>query len=424
MRMPLRSIACSLVAVVLIAASPAITGGISDPTLRVRTSDLRKPPRGARVIEPDFKTTLRRMTNASRLGSFGTHIYSQLQAFSADDTYVLLIDRDEYVVRRMSDLTKAPLDTSEWNAPRWFTAESHSIIWYDSNGDATVRVRVTDVDSGTTRTAYTFPAQYRTVASNQSFDELSRDGRWMAGVVRRADGTGVIFTLDLQAGTLGAVLPIPDLYAGPCAPDPEWGEVEPDWIGASPLGRELVVQWVRDGTARCSGLETFDIRTGAFLGRVSEFHDHGDLGVLADGTTEMFMTTDYSGNAIANSYRTLPGTPTQSDPVLLQPMGWIAAHTSCQGPDGVCLVTTSTDLSDGLRPFEGEMFLQYTDGSVLRLAHHRSSACGYWVQPRASISASGRFVIFASDWKRASGSSCGGGNALGSGEAYVVDLDP
>jgi hypothetical protein len=31
-------------------------------------------------------------------------------------------------------------------------------------------------------------------------------------------------------------------------------------------------------------------------------------------------------------------------------------------------------------------------------AHHRSSSCGYWAQPRAALSKDGRLVLFASDW--------------------------
>ena len=62
----------------------------------------------------------------------------------------------------------------------------------------------------------------------------------------------------------------------------EWGMVEPDWIAPSPLGNYLVVQWVRDGVEPCSGLETFDIHSGEFVGRVHTSHAHGDLGVVRE----------------------------------------------------------------------------------------------------------------------------------------------
>ena len=99
-------------------------------------------------------------------------------------------------------------------------------------------------------------------------------------------------------------------------------------------------------------------------------------------------------------------------------LNWgIGEHISCRGPRGVCLVTTGSPASNGWNPFEAELFLQYTDGSVLRLAHHRSSNCGYWVQPRATISRDGRYVVFASDWGREK--DCGD---MGRGDPYIIDL--
>jgi len=212
-----------------------------------------------------------------------------------------------------------------------------------------------------------------------------------------------------------------DLYGGPCAPDPDWGEVEPDWIGVSPLANYMVVQWTRDGTTRCSGLETFDISSGAFVGRVYDGHQHGDLGVMTDGVTEFFMTYElyHPSGLLSLGYRTLPGNATVQEPVYLRTMDWVGDHISCKGPDGVCLITTISDTGNGWQPLEGELFLQYLDGSVERLAHHRSSGCGYWVQPRGSLSRDGRYVIFATDW----GSGiCSSPLDLGAGDAYLIDL--
>ena len=62
--------------------------------------------------------------------------------------------------------------------------------------------------------------------------------------------------------------------------------MDPDWLGVSPLGRYLAVQWKRDGTAGCSGLEMFNISTGTFVGRPYDGHQHGDMGIKPDGTSE------------------------------------------------------------------------------------------------------------------------------------------
>ena len=115
-----------------------------------------------------------------------------------------------------------------------------------------------------------------------------------------------------------------------------------------------------------------DIRTGEFAGRVQTSTNHGDLGLRADGVGVVILE--------------LPGTSTASPPVWLQSLGWSNEdHISMQGPSGVALVSwgrfpggTGSD-----EPFDDQLFLQYADGSIRRLVHHRSSLCGYWVQPRA-----------------------------------------
>jgi len=405
------------------------SGGITDPALVFTPAALPLQLVGTPFVDPVFGTTLRRVSNTSDNGGFETHIYSQLQAFSSDDAYLLLDGSNGFVVRRVSDLSLvAGLDTSQWNAPRWHPIRAHTLVHFDSNADPVVRLQFTDLDTLSTTTVFTFPTQYEYVRVNQSFDELSEDGRWLAGMVTRSDGASVLFALDLQNLTLGAQLPIPDLYTGPCESDPQWPEAEPDWVGVSPLGNYLVVQWTRDGTTRCSGLETFDLQTGVFVGRVYDGHQHGDLGVDSDGVTEIFMTFEMSApppnnDRTALGVRQLPGTSTVSPPTYVQVLDWGSGeHISCRGTHGACLVTGDTWDTNGWGPFEGELFLQYTDGSVLRLAHHRSSSCGYWVQPRASISRDGRYVVFASDWGQETGTDSCSGDSLGGGDPCIIDL--
>jgi len=403
--------------------------GITDPAVVVTVASLPRPAVGVAVTDPVFGTTIRRVSNRSESGGFETQTYSQLQAFSSDSVYLLLVGDNGYVVRRMSDFgLVGGVNSDEWNAPRWRPG-THTIISYDTNADTTLGVVSFNVDTGQSQTIYTFPAGWERIRGNQSFDELSHDGRWMGGMATRAGSDQTIFALDLQNNSLGAQISLSGLYAGPCQPDPQYGEVEPDWVGASPLGRYVVVQWARDGTERCSGQETFDINTGGFVGRVYDGHQHGDLGVLADGTTEFFMTFElYNPNAgglLSLGYRVLPGNATVQEPVYLQAIDWHGSHISCQGANGVCLVTSdAVPEQNGWSAFEAELYLQYTDGRVDRLVHHRSSACGYWVQPRASLSRDGRYAIFASDWgQQTGGNSCDGSNEnLGRGDPYIIEL--
>lgn len=400
-----------------------LLAGVTDPSLVILPAVLPLPAVGVSMTDPAFGTTLRRVSDTSDRGGFESHIYSQLQAFSADNAYLLLTGSDGYLVRRVGDLSRvAGLDTSEWNVPRWHPTRAHTLVHFDTNADTDLTLQFTNLDTLATTDVFTFPPSYRFIVGNQSFDEISGDGRWLAGFATRDDGERVIFALDMENRSLGALLPMTSLYTtGGCAADPVWGQVEPDWIAASPLGKHLVVGWPRDGTARCSGLETFDIRTGVFSGRVYDGHQHGDLGVAPDGVSEFFMTFELAAPAPNNDrpaigMRLLPGTATVSPPTFLQVLDWgNAEHISARGPHGLGLVTAGTLADNGWNPFEGEVFVQYTNGSVLRLAHHRSSSSEYWVQPRASISRDGRYVVFASDWGRPTD---------GRGDPYIIDLQP
>ncbi|MBI4211285.1 MAG: hypothetical protein HY540_01480 [Deltaproteobacteria bacterium] len=394
--------------------------GVSDPSQILLPNILPLPELGQPMLELPFKTTLRRITDRSAKAGFGTHIYSQLQAFDPDETFVLLIEDGEYVVRAVDSLKKLPLDLRDINAPRWHPTLPHTLIFYDSNQNKEIELQSVDVEVGDVAPLYTFPKQYSRVRNNQSFDEVSRDGRWITGMAAMANGDSVIFSSDMTDGMMRAELSLAELYSTVCKPDPQYGNVEPDWVSASPLGKWLVVQWARAGTTRCSGLETFDIFTGEYVGRVYDGIQHGDLGVMPGGKDEFFMTFEMThplnNGQPGQGLRLLPGEyKGVQKPVYLQMMDWgTQGHISCQGPAGLCLVSGSGDPATMQVPFAGELFLQFTDGRIMRLAHHHSTECRYWSQPRASISQSGRYAIFASDW-----GNCGDTD---NSEAYILEL--
>lgn len=411
-----RGLATLLAALLLSATHPAAEG-VTTTNDAVARQDVGMPSLGVIYTDPAFNgTQLRRITDRYANSGWAAHIYSQLQAFSPSNEYVLLIEDGAYVVRRVSDLQLMPADLSDINAPRWQPGEDNTLVCYDSNGDETIGVLYIDVTTGAQTTHYTFPALYVRIRGNQSFDELSRDGRWMAGMASTSDGDQIMFSLDLEAKALGAQLRLSDLYSG-------GGTVyEPDWVGVSALGTYLVVQWVRDEMTRNSGMELFDIASGAFVEQVNTRHDHGDLGLDEYGN-EIFVSTimaspEDNNNPAIVKYR-LPDQGGNPDLVLTVPW-YTVSHISCQGPQGVYTVTAGPTGA----VFNNEVFLLWSDGSVRRLTHHRSSDCGYWVQPRASMSADGRLVVFDSDYAEETGapSSCTVNGSMGGGDVYLVLL--
>ena len=410
--------------------------GVAGAPAPLVVSDDPRPALGEAYVTP-FNTVIRPLTE----GPNSNHFYSQLQAFSYDNRYVLLAEdiagspSAETVVRGISGLESVlRTPVGEWGNPRWHPTDYAKLVHFDSNADEVARIQLTDVTSGAIETLFEFPAPYQRYLSNQSFDELSRDGRWITGEVVGGEGQALIFSFDLENRVLGAQLDPAVLYAGPCTPDPEFGPLDPDWIGASPLGRYLMVQWAAAGTARCEGLESYDIRTGEYVGHVTAGHPHSDLAVLADGETEVFVTLedpgpgpgarfvggeparDVDAENPALSYREIPGPASgESEPRYLYGSDYGAfEHISCRGPRGWCLVTGYPFPDNGATdPLEDELYLIRLDGSgVVRLAHHHSSGADYFSQPRASFSADGRYVVFDSDW----------GFPGGETVAYIIDL--
>jgi hypothetical protein len=389
-------------------------GGITDPNASYPVPALTRPAAGASYVDPVFGTTIRRVSALSQ-GScttqacaFEVPTYSQLQAFNADDSLMLLTASDGYRVRRVGTLERI-MRFQPWRRqlPRWDPTRPRFLIHFNQSGAGTLVLQQTDVVAKTTTNIHAFSG-YKAIVGNPSFEELSRDGRLLAGYAVRTDDRRELFVFDLVQRAVRLAVPLDRM----CEPDPDWGLLEPDWVAPSPLGKYLVVQWARNGTARCSGLETYDL-SGRFVGRVVTGHDHGDLGVTAGGR-EMFLTS--SGhpddpNETGLAWYRLPGTATSATPHYVRLLDWkaLVSHISCQGPRGACLITSSswpeaTCCRSGWQPFQQEVWLQYLSGGttnyapVLRLAHHRSSEQGYWAQPHATIARDGRFALFGSDW--------------------------
>lgn len=251
---PASTVLIGTVIVPLTIGSTACAQGITAKSLVLQLQSLALPAAGAAVNDPVFGTTLRRFTDRTDNGGYATPVYSQLQAFSYDNDYILLNENDDYVIRRMSDRSVIRGLTLEWNNPRWQPAASRTLVHFDFNADTTVRIQETTIDPVATTTVFTFPADYDRVLVNQSFDEVSRDGRWMGGMVTRvSDNAGVLFAVDLNQPALSVAIPIPTLYAGPCDPDPMWGEIEPGAADTSPARGPMASAWSATASGRGMG---------------------------------------------------------------------------------------------------------------------------------------------------------------------------
>ena len=391
--------------------------GVTDGTAVIPLQNVGMPAVNTPFVDTAFNnTSIRRITNFMDSGQWGAHVYSQLQAFSPDNSHLIVIENGSYTVKNRMTLATV-LELSDINAPRWHPSLTNTIVAYDSNGDTTLRVVYIDVVTGSTNVVYTFPNLYERIRGNQSFDELSHNGKWISGMASTSDGDQMIFSLDLENLALAAQLRLSDLYAINVN-----ANFEPDWIGVSPLGNYLTIQWVpANPNQRLNGMELYEMTTGNFIQQLNPWHNHGDFGLDENGN-EVFVSSILASPEDNNlpaivSY----GLPLRNnDPQLILTVPWETLwHVSCQGPKGMCVVSSG---ATGMN-FNNEIFELYFDGSVRRLTHHRSGMCGYWVQPRSSVSKDGKFIVFDSDFQDDGGiNSCNTQGDFGGGDVFMIEL--
>ena len=414
---------------------PFAPGGVTHRMSIARNANTPRPGVNTRHTATNFGTTIRRVSNRSEipvegddpgvthLGGYETQIYSQLQAFSADQSHILLAwdDLSFYLVRRVSDFSRVEgIDLSGANDPRWHPIDPDIIVHWDTNADTTLRYEHTNIQTKQTTTITTL-AEYTRICGVESWEELSHDGTWVVGMAQRQNTnwtgncrdypeTNDVFAYNLAQNRYGARINIQTLNeGGPCRPNDR-----PDWVGVSPLGDYILIQWVAAGTDRCNGLEAFDIESGNFAGRITDHHQHGDIGLVTNWQSapanqrQFFMSfennlgADNNDYPIEVAYTFLPGSTSgrgRINSTSLKLASGLPDHISCQGPAGYCLLTTGPgDGPNSWSPFEEEIVVFDLNGNVNRLAHHRSSECAYWAQPRATWSKNGQYALFSSDW--------------------------
>lgn len=371
---------------------------------------------GSTTLDPTFGVS------AKRIMQVGMHDYSQLQAFSSDNKLILLIDKPEghYVVYNWPSMTL--VRTLAFGGPRWIPG-THKLIYFDridSNSPTSPSVvKIYDVDSNTSVIAFTFNQPYN--VSSRVQEEMSYDGRWTPSMVHNGTGNAAyhVVAVDIINKAAGADILMGSLFTsggGTCAPDAQYGILLPDYVAVDPLGKYLAFGWARDGAAgkdasgnqvaSCSGVELYDMKTGAFIRHIYDGHQHGDYGMTTDGR-EFYLTVALNTSDITIQW--LDGGMS----TRLRGMSWGSwGHVSCQGPNGYCLVSGyDAGVGDTYVGFNELYLISTKDGALRRIYHHRATACTYWQQPRASMSKDGRYVIFDSDW-----GTCSNGPA-----PYVID---
>jgi hypothetical protein len=443
------------------APSATVHAAETDASKVVQVPTLALPSAGTVFQDPAFGSTIQRIANPLEFGSNQMRPeYSQLQAWNSDGSLILLnsgliLDAKSYTLAHKIDY-RWP---AHGEALRWSPTNPRRLYYIGGGlgGCATSGLYEYNLDGSSTLTGSPklvrcFP-EYESLYKDQSWEEISDDGRIIALVGKKAASNkwGYVneaFAYDIVGGTKHQALELPI--------NETWGPLTGDFAAASPSGKYVLVQFPA-GTARFNGLEAFDLEMN-YAGKVHTGSGHGDLirdasgaeWALIDNANNAYLFSgahyivkaripsgvifDTAGNVDANA------TANANLTVRLLQLDWFHhIHISCRNvlAPSFCVFgtyQTKEGYDNGWQPFETEVVKLDLDSTYLaprveRLAHHRSApyaisprdACAgkqsYWAQPHATVRPDGQQLIFGSNWGRI----CDASEPV---DAFVIELGP
>jgi hypothetical protein len=357
-------------------------------------SALAKPARLSAAIDPEFGTRIVRVTDvvAETGGEVIKPMYSTIQAWNADESYLVLYEVDgghrlydgkTYEFIRTLDINPADLEQV------YLSPVDPDVIYY-ADGDALVSY---SISKDTETVLHTFEG-CGSVSAGEDPMYISWDGQSFGFL---CENTGRAFVYHLDS-------------------DEESPGVETSYLGpqVAPSGNTVYLDGdVYDGDMNfLRTLDLYNPNEHASLGRRIDGHDTlnivpYDPGPKGSGVGVLVVFDLQTGasEVIVGEDTGFPYPPsgTHISAVAHQAPGWTAVSIVGNDFDGQALL-------------DNELLLADTNtGEVCRIAHHRSHGNdgpqGYWAEPHVSISPLGTRVVFGSDW--------GGGETV---DTYVVEL--
>ena len=374
----------------------------------VRTSPLAKPGYLQSVIDPDFGTTITRISGDPGApipvvgGTWGTTVYGNYPkdpAWNADQSLLLLkhtgtsqagflfLDGETYRVLLARRGPSGVIDTL------WHPTMPDIMLWVSADGS------VSHWNVRTNTSIAKFRASGYSGASFGSYEgNPSRDGRYVAvQASRNSDGHVVAFVVDVDAGTRSGDV---DLTAA--------NITDLDWVSVSEGGGYVVAYGTIDGRQQRTKVWR---RDGTAVGYWQDFtFGHYDLGLDAAGNEVAFGAVGQSPYAHHFVARRLDSGAITDVSGALTSFNWHATtRNTARSGWGYAATNDRTGY-----PLDGEIYAVKLDGSftVERYAHHRANNIDYDSAPFPTPSPDGRRVLFASNWGEASGRPV---------QAYVVD---
>lgn len=387
---------------------------------------LAKPALHEAVVDPDFGTTIRRVTDVATQwpgATVAVPAYPTIPAWNADESSLLLyvtepsqgwalFDGKTYAYRKMLQINPADVEQFYWSA-----TDPDLIYYVDQNTFVLTRMHVStgikdsihdfgaDISSGVLKSAC---AGADLVSGGGDPFFMSNDNDLIGLGCRDTSGAETTyegFSYRISTNTIGPTQHLTAVVAQ-----------------ASPSGTSRFLAGSSSSTVLDATTNTVK-RTLAWSGE-----EHSDLLRNAAGD-DVVAGAQYDGpsgsgtlmvaNLNTGAVTTIIG-QSQGDPY--PPTGTLVSGRAFRNPGWVALAATGNGLNAGnpsATYLEQEVLLANIDtGQVCRVAHHRSFGYdadstdqNYWAQPNVVISPSGTRVLFPSDWY--------GGSTI---DTYVIEL--
>ncbi len=345
-------------------------------------SALAKPAKGQPVTDPDFGTTLVRITDvkADWNSDYAVPVYPTVPAWNIDESLLIvyvtnptrgwaLLNGKTYAFIKFLDIAPADVEQFDWDA------RDPDVLWYI---DGRVLTRF-HVSTGQAEPVHTFAS-----AADWGADPMYSS--WASDVFAvREPATNHMLSWRPDAGESTALSSSGD--------SPQ----------ACPSGTCLF--W-----SSPSGGKVLNVATLATLRSMTlDPQEHGDLGLDSQGR-DFFAAVSFDnvqgGGAtlavewlISGTVKVIIG-EANGDPY--PPNGTLISAKALKRPSWVAVATTG-DTAHTPTYLDQEILLANVEtGQVCRAAHHRSRGgngpVGYWAQPNVVLSPSGTRIVFPSDW--------------------------
>jgi len=416
---------------------------VDDATYTITEPALTVPSPGVPYADPTFGGSNIRIQSVYPE-------YSELQAWNSDQTLLLVNagatrqvrDASSYALLHTIDYGAAP---DFGRALRWSPIDPLVLYYLDfantfGSGATLLKYSLTPQPSPTlwtrTRSLVRHFTEYIQFEADESFEELSEDGRYIALIGKRAvvSSWGHVFdafVYDVISNIKHVPLELPvDITFGPRSPD---------HIAMSPSGGHALMWWA-SGTSFYQGIEAYT-KDMVYAGKVSTAqYPHSTLCREADGTDVVVLDNAnnpyllsgnhyivkakvpvgvlFDGSGNVDSSATING----GYSVALLQLDWQHnVHISGTNRNARGWVVVSTyagqpGYDNGWQPFEDEVFRVFLDSTVTtphvsRVAHHRSHAGGltgrdacpgeseYFAQPHATASPNGNKIFWGSNFE-------------------------